>query len=251
MKVTGSPIPQFGFGGSIAAGPDSGQLLLQKLDEIGVALGFGGYTSPFAGLSMLNVFCITMALMVGTAGLPHVIIRFYTVPSVRAARLSAGYALLFIAILYTTAPAVASFARYNMIQTLAEVDYKADSPAPLPTWFQNWSPTGLVAWVDKNDDGKVQFFGPGKGGGAAIEGKPELVAGKTNKYGMAQISNTPTDNANELYVDRDIIVLASPRPCPRLPDCFWSSPRPSPTTSTSGSSTVRPRKSSACWWAGS
>ncbi|WP_022662353.1 sodium:solute symporter family protein [Paucidesulfovibrio longus] len=210
MKVTGSPIPQIGFGGSIAAGPDSGQLLLQKLDEIGVALGFGGYTSPFAGLSMLNVFCITMALMVGTAGLPHVIIRFYTVPSVRAARLSAGYALLFIAILYTTAPAVASFARYNMIQTLAEVDYKADSPSPLPTWFQNWSPTGLVAWVDKNDDGKVQFYGPGKGGGAAIEGKPELVADKTNKYGMAQISNTLTDNANELYVDRDIIVLANP-----------------------------------------
>ncbi|MGE4292194.1 MAG: sodium:solute symporter family protein [Desulfovibrio sp.] len=210
MKITGTPIPQVGFGGSIAAGSDSGQFLLQKLDEIGVALGFGGYTSPFAGLSMLNVFCITMALMVGTAGLPHVIIRFYTVPSVRAARLSAGYALLFIAILYTTAPAVASFARYNMIQTLAEVDYKAETPAPLPDWFQNWSPTGLVAWVDKNDDGKVQFFGPGQGGGAAIDGKPALIAGQTDQYGMPKISNAPTGNTNEVYVDRDIIVLANP-----------------------------------------
>jgi cation/acetate symporter len=210
MKITGSPIPQIGFGGTIASGPDAGQHLLEKLNEIGVALGFGGYTSPFAGLSMLNVFCITMALMVGTAGLPHVIIRFYTVPSVRAARLSAGYALLFIAILYTTAPAVASFARYNMVQTLAEVDYKASLSTPLPDWFHNWTATGLVAWVDKNDDGKVQYLGPAMGGGPAFEGKPELMDSGTDRYGLPRIANTPTANANELYVDRDIMVLANP-----------------------------------------
>ncbi|SKA84297.1 cation/acetate symporter [Paucidesulfovibrio gracilis DSM 16080] len=210
MKITGSPIPQIGFGGVIASGPDTGQHLLSKLNEIGVALGFGGYTSPFANLSMLNVFCITMALMVGTAGLPHVIIRFYTVPSVRAARLSAGYALLFIAILYTTAPAVASFARYNMVQTLKEVDYKAEQATPLPDWFQNWTATGLVAWVDKNNDGKVQYLGPAKGGGAAIEGKPVLAETGTDQYGLPVLANAPTTNANELYVDRDIMVLANP-----------------------------------------
>ncbi|MGE4503946.1 MAG: sodium:solute symporter family protein [Desulfovibrionaceae bacterium] len=209
MKITGNPIPQLGFGGAIASGPDAGQALLGKLDEIGVALGFGGYTSPFAGLNMLNVFCITMALMVGTAGLPHVIIRFYTVPSVRAARLSAGYALLFIAILYTTAPAVASFARYNMLNTLNTVDYKAETPTPVPSWISNWARTGLIAWVDKNDDGKIQYVGPGQGGGAALVGKPVLGEGK-NAQGMPKLTNELTENANELYVDRDIMVLANP-----------------------------------------
>ncbi|MBU1248245.1 MAG: cation acetate symporter [Proteobacteria bacterium] len=209
MKITGTPIPQIGFGSEILSGPDAGVSLLAKLDEIGVALGFGGYTSPFANLNMLNVICITMALMVGTAGLPHVIIRFYTVPSVRAARLSAGYALLFIAILYTTAPAVAAFARYNMINTLGAVDYNAEEKVEVPGWVNNWARTGLIAWVDKNDDGKIQFLGAAAGGGEAIEGTPTTVEGM-NKYNLPNISNASTDNANELYVDRDIMVLANP-----------------------------------------
>ena len=215
MKITGNPIPQLGFGGAISSGPDSGQYLLGKLDEIGVALGFGGYTSPFATKNMLNTICLTFTLMVGTAGLPHVIIRFYTVPSVRAARLSAGYALLFIAILYTTAPAVASFARYNMINTLSQVNYnpaQGEEKTELPSWFSNWARTGLVAWVDKNEDGKVQFVGKGLGGGAAVVGKPALAdGGELNQYGMPKLANEiPMDNPNELYVDNDIMVLANP-----------------------------------------
>ncbi len=209
MKITGIAIPQIGFGGTIISGPDTGMALLAKLDEIGVALGFGGYTSPFANLDMLNMICITMALMVGTAGLPHVIIRFYTVPSVRAARLSAGYALLFIAILYTTAPAVASFARYNMINTLGEVDYTAEQKVEVPSWVSNWAATGLIAWVDKNDDGKIQYLGSAAGGGTAIVGKPALAEG-VNKYGLPKLTNELTENKNELYVDRDIMVLANP-----------------------------------------
>ncbi len=215
LKITGNPIPQLGFGGTIASGPDTGQYLLGKLNEIGVALGFGGYTSPFVTKNMLNTFCLTLTLMAGTAGLPHVIIRFYTVPSVRAARLSAGYALLFIAILYTTAPAVASFARYNMINTLSQVNYnpaQGEEKMELPSWFTNWAQTGLVAWVDKNEDGKVQYLGKGMGGGDALKGKPTLVGeGQLNSYGLPMLSNEiPMDNANELYVDRDIMVLANP-----------------------------------------
>ncbi|MGE4552351.1 MAG: sodium:solute symporter family protein [Desulfovibrionaceae bacterium] len=213
-KITGNPIPQLGFGSSIAGGPGAGEYLLTKLDEIGTALGFGGYTSPFATKSMLNTICLTLTLMVGTAGLPHVIIRFYTVPSVRAARLSAGYALLFIAILYTSAPAVAAFARYNLLDTLASVNYKpvqGEQKVEVPTWFHTWADTGLLAWVDKNGDGKVQFLGKAKGGGDAFAGKPALAAGQRNEYGLPALTNKINeDNANELYVDRDIIVLANP-----------------------------------------
>jgi cation/acetate symporter len=139
--------------------------------------------------------------MVGTAGLPHVIIRFYTVPSVRAARISAGYALFFIALLYTTAPAVAVFARYNMIKTLNEVAYKE-----VPTWFNSWETTGLIAWVDKNGDGKIQYRP-----GAPFKGKPSFEAeDKKGAAGQRMVKNELTDNKNELYVDRDIMVLANP-----------------------------------------
>jgi cation/acetate symporter len=137
--------------------------------------------------------------MVGTAGLPHVIVRFYTVPTVRGARLSAGYALLFIAILYTTAPAIASFARYNMINT---INHKAYSEAP--SWFQNWEKTGLIAWVDKNQDGVIQYSQ-----GKPFAGKPKF-SGEKGSYGQELVSNKITENANELYIDRDIMVLANP-----------------------------------------
>jgi cation/acetate symporter len=199
--ITGNPIPQIGFGGTIESGPHAGKYLLETLNQIGTDLGFAEYTSAFGpgGKSMIDVFALTMTLMFGTAGLPHVIIRFYTVPSVRAARLSAGYALLFIAILYTTAPAVAAFARYNMINTLNDVSYQT-----APSWFKNWEETGLIAWVDKNDDGVIQYRA-----GAAFAGKPSL-SGQTGKHGQPLLKNAPTDSPNELYVDRDIMVLANP-----------------------------------------
>jgi len=133
LQITGTPIPQIGFGSHIVSGQDAGKYLLETLDALNRDLGFAEFTQAFGpkSKSMLDVFCITLALMVGTAGLPHVIIRFYTVPSVKAARLSAGYALLFIAILYTTAPAVASFARYNLIDTINDTPYKE-----APSWFR-------------------------------------------------------------------------------------------------------------------
>ncbi len=132
MKITGNPIPQLGFGSTIASGPDAGQYLLGTLDKISADLGFAAYTGAFGGKGqkpMIDVFAITWCLMVGTAGLPHVIVRFYTVATVRAARLSAGYALVFIALLYTTAPAVAAFARYNMVNSLNNVSY-----TQAPSW---------------------------------------------------------------------------------------------------------------------
>ena len=201
LKITGTPIPQLGFGSTIVSGPDAGKYLLDTLNQIGTDLGFREYTSAFGpgNKSMLDVFALTMSLMVGTAGLPHVIIRFYTVPSVRAARLSAGYALLFIAILYTTAPAVASFARYNMVNTINDTAY-----ASAPTWFSNWEGTGLIAWVDKNNDGIIQYRA-----GKPFAGKPTFT-GEKGALGQRLISNATTDSANELYVDRDIMVLANP-----------------------------------------
>lgn len=201
MKITGTPIAQLGFGSVISSGADSGKYLLDVLNGLNKDLGFAEYTQAFGpgSKSMLDILCITFALMVGTAGLPHVIIRFYTVPSVRGARLSAGYALLFIAILYTTAPAVASFARYNMINTLNEASYKT-----APQWFKNWQVTGLIAWVDKNNDGVIQYRA-----GAPFKGKPKY-AKETGSLGQRTVSNELTDNANELYVDRDIMVLANP-----------------------------------------
>lgn len=165
--VTGHIIPQIGFG---ASGTDSA-LLLEKLDGLHKELGFHEYTS--GSKSMIDVFCITMALMVGTAGLPHVIVRFFTVKKVSDARKSAGWALLFIAVLYTTAPAIAVFSRTNLIETVNNKPYKL-----MPEWFNKWETTGLLSFNDKNDDGLIQYRG---------------------------------ENAvNELTVDADIMVLANP-----------------------------------------
>ncbi len=202
ILLTDNPIPQLGFGGELSNG---GGYLLDKLDGLQRELGFAAYTGRGAK-SMIDVFAITLALMVGTAGLPHVIIRFFTVPKVRDARSSAGWALFFIALLYTTAPAVAAFARYNMIDTLNDKNYSG-----APEWFKNWEATGLIGWVDKNDDGVIQYRN-----GKPFAGKPEFSA-KKGKYGQQLLKNTLTNNQNELYVDRDIMVLANPE-IARLPN---------------------------------
>ena len=198
MQMTGNIIPQIGMGGEI----ENGTPLLEHLDQLHTKLGFKEYTSGTK--STWDVFAITLALMVGTAGLPHVIVRFFTVPKVKDARKSAGLALLFIAILYTTAPAIAVFARTNLIETVSNTEY-----TQLPDWFKNWEDTGLIAWSDKNGDGKVQYVA-----GNALDGKPAYT-GEANDssargaHGERLVSNANAD-ANELYVDRDIMVLANP-----------------------------------------
>lgn len=169
IALTGNAIPQLGFGGMLNDG--SGMYLLDKLDGLNQDLGFAAYTDGTK--SIVDVFAITFALMVGTAGLPHVIVRFFTVPKVKDVRVSAGYALLFIAILYTTAPAIAAFARTNMINTVSNKEY-----AMMPEWFKKWETTKLIKFEDKNGDGKIQY----------VKDK----------------------DTNELTVDNDIMVLANP-----------------------------------------
>ena len=195
VLMTGHPIPQLGFGSTLVDG--SNTYLLDKLDQLSAELGFAAYTA--GKKSTIDVFFITAALMVGTAGLPHVIVRFFTVPKVRDARISAGYALVFIALLYTTAPALASFARVNLINTVHNAEYKTT-----PSWFKNWENTNLIAWVDKNQDGRIQYSA-----GKAFRGKPQFLQERGLK-GERKISNPLTDNLNELYIDRDIMVLANP-----------------------------------------
>ncbi|ASK54287.1 MULTISPECIES: sodium:solute symporter family protein [Vibrio] len=172
LMMTGNPIPQLGFGSTLS-GTD--QYLLNKLDGLTQELGFTAYTD--GSKSMVDVFFICAGLMVGTAGLPHVIIRFFTVPKVSDARISAGWALVFIAFLYTTAPAVAAFARVNMIDTINGPDMQGVTAAEAPTWYRNWESTGLVKWEDKNGDGRMFYSG---------------------------------DTRNEMTINNDIIVLASP-----------------------------------------
>ena len=209
ILLTDHLIPQIGFGGSLGGAIGSqvanGETikLLDKLNQLNTELGFAEYTS--GKKTTLDVLCITGALMAGTAGLPHVIVRFYTVPKVRDARISAGWALFFIALLYTTAPAVAAFARTNLIETVSEASY-ADNNGDkvIPQWFKTWEDTGLLAWVDKNDDGKVQYVA-----GAALAGKPAFTD-ERGSHGQRMVSNSNPDTKNELYVDRDIIVLANP-----------------------------------------
>ena len=195
LLVTGNPVPQLGLGSEVADG--SGLSVLDKLDKTLVELGFGPYTD--GNKAMIDVFAITLALMIGTAGLPHVIVRFFTVPKVSDARKSAGYALLFIAVLYTTAPAVGAFARLNFIDTVHEQPY-----AQVDDWFKNWEDVGLIAWIDKNGDNRIQY-----GAGAPFEGKPQFTDTLADS-GARGLANAPTAAANEVYVDRDIMVLANP-----------------------------------------
>ena len=191
LQLTGNPIPQLGLGGELADGTP----LLAKLDQVVKDLGFGEYTTSSMG-SKLNMFAYTLSLMIGTAGLPHVIIRFFTVPKVSDARLSAGWALVFIAILYTTAPAVAAMARLNLSETIqpgkigsAEGNLEYEQR---PEWFQNWEKTGLLGFEDKNGDNRIQYYND----------QNEAFAAKAAEYGW---------KGNEMtQVDKDIIVLANP-----------------------------------------
>ncbi len=199
IQMTGNPIPQLGFGGTVTDG--SGLYLLDKLDGLSTELGFAAYTD--GSKSTLDVFAITLALMVGTAGLPHVIVRFFTVKRVKDARKSAGYALLLIAILYTTAPAVAVFAKTNLIESVQNKKYEE-----LPAWFKNWEDTGLLGWTDKNGDGQVQYLS-----GHSVEGnknKPIFDGKNRGENGERLITNVNAATKNELFVDRDIMVLANP-----------------------------------------
>ncbi|MBK89059.1 MAG: cation acetate symporter [Gammaproteobacteria bacterium] len=201
MLITGIPIPQIGLGAEVADG--SGLSVLQKLDNTLVELGFAPYTEGMK--SKVDVFAITMALMIGTAGLPHVIVRFFTVPKVSDARKSAGYALLFIALLYTTAPAVGAFARLNFVDTVHNTQY-----AEVAGWFKSWEDIGLIGWQDKNNDGRIQYHP-----GAAFDGKPSFDDTRRTD-GSRTVINSPTASSNEVYVDRDIMVLANPE-IARLP----------------------------------
>ncbi|WP_373942758.1 sodium:solute symporter family protein [Polaribacter sejongensis] len=194
VQMTGNLIPQIGMGGTV----EDGTFLLDKLDTLHTQLGFKEYTS--GSKSTWDVFAITLALMAGTAGLPHVIVRFFTVPKVKDARKSAGYALLLIAILYTTAPAIAVFSRTNLIETVSEKEY-----SDIPVWFKNWEDTGLISWTDKNGDGKIQYVA-----GNALDGKKPVYTEDRGTFGERLISNANLEAKNELYVDRDIMVLANP-----------------------------------------
>ncbi len=199
MQLTGNPIPQLGLGSSLSGQDIS---LLAKLDQVVTELGFGRYTTTTAG-STLNMFVYTFSLMIGTAGLPHVIMRFFTVPTVAAARSSAGWALVFIAILYTTAPAVAAMAKTNLIRTItpgvvlqnADI-YGSDSAIKYderPDWMKRWEKTGLLKFEDKNGDGRIQYYND--------KTKDEAVKAKIDAAGW---------KGNELTVNADIIVLANP-----------------------------------------
>lgn len=195
FQMTGNFIPQLGMG---SQGAD-GIYLLKKLDTLMVDLGFTEYTKGTK--ATIDVFAITAALMLGTAGLPHVIVRFFTVPKVSDARKSGLFAIIFIAILYTTAPAIAVFARTNLIDTTNEKSY-----SEMPEWFKNWETTGLLAWSDKNGDGKIQY----SKGNAVVNNKPEFDDLAKGNNGERLVKNPDASNSNELYVNGDIMVLANP-----------------------------------------
>jgi len=196
ILITGNPIPQLGFGDTLV---NSEVYLLDKLDQVTVDLGFTAYTENIK--SNIDIFCITAALMFGTAGLPHVIVRFFTVPKVSDARKSAGYALVFIALLYTTAPAVGSFARMNFIDSVQDSKY-----IDAPSWFKNWEGVGLIAWNDKNADGLIRY----EAGNTFKDGRPKFIdaIGPSSERLTSNISDN--SNGNEIYIDRDIMVLANP-----------------------------------------
>ncbi|MEW8512497.1 MAG: sodium:solute symporter family protein [Candidatus Thiodiazotropha sp.] len=193
LNITGNPIPQLGIGSTMADG--SGTYMMDRLDHVVPDLGITQYTTQVMG-SKLNMFVYTLSLMIGTAGLPHVIIRFFTVPKVKDARSSAGWALVFIAILYTTAPAVGSMARLNLMNTIQTGEVGSAEGnieiAKVPQWMTNWQKTGLLTWEDKNGDGRIQYYND----------KNADFAAKAESYGW---------KGNEMTkVDRDIMVLANP-----------------------------------------
>ncbi|MFQ3225094.1 MAG: cation/acetate symporter [Lentimonas sp.] len=213
MALTGNVLPQMGIIGNYTVGGESVPFL-EKLNNINTELGFAEYTS--GKLSTINMFCITAALMCGTAGLPHVIVRFFTVKNVGAVRKSACWTLLFIAVIYLTAPAIGAFARVNLIETLHDTPYQE-----APYWLQDFEETGQMAWIDKNGDGKIQYYGPGKsdtGTNAVFQGKkpayPTFEATEDQligQYGERLLANKANDsNPNELWFGNDIMVMANP-----------------------------------------
>lgn len=220
LMTTDNLLPQLGMGGTTTFAFDngvreipSGTYLLHALDQSLTDLGFNSYTA--SSMSTLNMFALTLVLMLGTAGLPHVIVRFFTVPKVSDARSSAGWALVFIAILYTTAPAIAMFAQTNLIKNLQNVEYKSFVEGS-GKWFQNWEKSGLIAWNDRNGDGKIQYAA-----GAAFKGAAPQFSGETGKNGERLTKNAlgaPSEAElkkshgmhNEVYIDKDIVVLANP-----------------------------------------
>jgi len=212
LQIAGNPFPQLGLGGHIGD-----VYFLDKLNQTVTDLGFAAYTT--GNKTMIDVFCITLALMAGTAGLPHVIVRFFTVPTVHDARLSAGWALVFIALLYTAAPAVGAMARYNLHATVntavatggdvfaAEASIQGESR---PDWMKRWEKTGLIAWEDKNGDGRIQYYNE-KSKNEAFLAKAEAAGWKGNELGSTKAGKF------EGKVDNDIMVLANPE-IAHLPD---------------------------------
>lgn len=220
MMLTGHFFPQTGIGAKLVG---SDTYMLDALNATLKDLGFGEYTD--GSKSRLDVFAITAALMFGTAGLPHVIVRFFTVPKVKDARSSAGWALLFIAIIYTTAGAVGAFGRYNLVETVNTRENTGTPYENMPQWFKNWENSGLIAWYDHNGDGKVQYAA-----GQALNGKPVYAGSRDDasargEYGQRLVKNPSNGEfdkakqpfANEIYVDSDIMVLANPE-IAKLPD---------------------------------
>jgi len=226
LQVTDTFLPQLGIFGKTTFAFDTGvqvipegTYLLHALDQSIVDLGFSAYTQPG---NLWNMFMLTTALMLGTAGLPHVIVRFFTVPTVKDARVSAGWALVFIAIMYTTISSVAAFSRVNLIKNLQNVEYKAfvngeathmDGTPNHGNWFKTWENGGLLAWADRNGDGKIQYSAgaafDGKGGKPAFDGDNRAEDGHRLTTNMKAAANNGKIE-NELYVDRDIMVLANP-----------------------------------------
>ena len=212
MTLTGNVIPQLGFIGDYQ-GADGSVPFLEKLNNINTELGFAQYTD--GSLSTIDMFCITAALMCGTAGLPHVIVRFFTVKDVKAVRKSAYWTLSFIAVIYLTAPTVGSFARVNLIEKLHDTSY-----ADAPQWMKDFETTGQLAWVDKNNDGKIQYFGKGKSeskkDNAVFAGKTPSFNGSGDEaergdHGQRLVKNEiATNNPNELWFGADMMVMASP-----------------------------------------
>ncbi|NMP16307.1 sodium:solute symporter family protein [Thalassotalea sp. Y01] len=200
---TDNPIPQFALGDTLNDG--SGMTVIEKLDQVTTELGFNAYTST--SRTMIDSLAIVACLMIGTAGLPHVIVRFFTVPRVVDARASAGWALLFICVMYTTIPSVAAFSRINLSESVNETAYQS-----APAWIKNWENIGLIAWQDKNGDGVMQY----RSGNAFSPVKPQFND-QRGEWGERQLTNQLTDNDNEIYVDRDIMVMANPE-IASLPD---------------------------------
>ena len=214
IVLTGDVIPQLGLIGDYVAGDAEPVPFLQKLNAINRELGFHEYTA--GTLSTVNMFCITAALMFGTAGLPHVIVRFFTVKDVAAVRKSACWTLLFIAVIYLTAPTIGAFARVNLIEKLHQTEY-----SDVPEWFREFEETGQMAWVDKNGDGRIQYFGPGKSAAysnTVFQGKgpvyPEYDAPDNQRIGPVGqrllANKADNSNPNELWFGNDIMVMANP-----------------------------------------